>query len=598
MKIIEKIRLTIRNIKLVNSIDKYIILINIIILSISTVTPFVNTYFSKYLTQFLSNESTPIYLTIGLIFVFLLIISTIRILGSLLRSEIQKRNIKLHHDLNLTINSKCNKSTYMHILDKDFMDKKELAKTACNSGKHIALTNDMFNIIRNVIVICGMTYNLRMFPYIVFVALFVVIVGNVVTSIYTKKANYQMDVFESQYRIKTSYVRGVVNDSKYAKDIRAFGMEDGLSDKMKKYDIEARQQIKKHYNSLFKKNVLVEVSTFIFNCVVYFSIGYAFLIERTIQLSDFVFLIGVVVSVHSAFKGLTDNIISANSDLVYIKDYFNFIDLDSEINHIAIEISEEKIDIIKSIEFENVSFMYPGSNEWALKNFNFKFEIDNVYMVVGKNGAGKSTLIKLLLRLYDHYDGKILINGINLKNIDYSNYIKRISVVFQDYSMFSMPIKDNIVADGSEPNMLNINKLLESLSLTEKIESLQEKSDSLLFRQFDKKGVELSGGEMQKLAIARCLYKNSVISIFDEPTSSLDIYSEQNILEVINNTKKDRIIIFTTHRLSMKNIASRIIVLDDGQICEYGSHDDLLEKKGAYYELFTAQAEGFKSRDN
>lgn len=148
------------------------------------------------------------------------------------------------------------------------------------------------------------------------------------------------------------------------------------------------------------------------------------------------------------------------------------------------------------------------------------------------------------------------------------------------------------------PNMININKILESLSLTEKIESLKEKSDSLLFRQFDKKGVELSGGEMQKLAIARCLYKNSLISIFDEPTSSLDIYSEQNILEVINNTKKDRIIIFTTHRLSMKNIASRIIVLDDGQICEYGSHDELLEKKGAYYELFTAQAEGFKSRDN
>jgi len=485
----------------------------------------------------------------------------------------------------------------MHILDKDFMDKKELAQTACNSGKHIALTNDIFNIIRNIVVISGMTYNLRMFPYIVFVALFVVVVGNVVTSIYTKKANYQMDVFESQFRIKTSYVRGVVNDSKYAKDIRVFGMEDSLADKMNKYDLEARQQIKKHYNSLFKKNVLVEVSAFIFNCVVYLSIGYAFLVEKSMQLSDFVFLIGVVSSVHSAFNGLTDNIISANSDLVYIKDYFSFIDLDSEIDQTDIEKCEDEIDIIKNIKFDNVSFMYPGTNEWALKKFSFNFEINNAYMIVGKNGAGKSTLIKLLLRLYDNYDGEILINGINIRSIDYSSYIKKISVVFQDYSLFSMPIKENIVPDGSVPDIMKVNKIFSLLSLMEKIESLSDKSESLLFRQFDKKGVELSGGEMQKLAIARGLYKDALISIFDEPTSSLDIYSEQNVLEVINSTKKNRIIIFTTHRLSMKNVASQIIVLDNGQICECGSPNELLANKGAYYELFSAQAEGFQSRD-
>lgn len=583
-----------RTLKLILRYDKFVLFLYVGTYVIKSVSPFISVYFSKYATEYLSAPSYSVFLFFIGIVAFLAVTYLIRIVTAFLNSVIDKRSSHLRHKIKLGVFSKCLRSTYRHIIDKEFLEKKSLAANACNADKPMALITDFMSICSSLIIIAGMAYTLKGFSFVVAVALAAVVLINFITAYYTKKANYQMDVFDSVHQMKTSYVRGIANDFKFAKDIRIYGMENGISEKMDRYDREAREQLKKHYSSLFRKNTLIEITTFIFNIIVYLSLGYKFLVMKDMSLSEFVFMLGAVTSAFGALQSMINSVLTMNSDAVYVRDYFAFVDYDSEI---CDKNTAETVNLgkIETIEFRNVSFKYPESDEWAVHNLNLRFDCGKAYMIVGKNGAGKSTLIKLLLRLYTDYEGDILINGADIRTIGYQEYMKIVSVLFQDFNMLSMPVIENLAPNEAEVDYGRIEKLIEAVGLSQKIASLEKGLDSWLYRMFDKKGVEFSGGEMQKLAVVRALYKDSSVAIFDEPTSALDIYAEQKVLECISNAREERIVLFTTHRLNMKNIASEIIVIDQGTVAEKGTHEELLKNRAMYYELFTAQAAGYKA---
>ena len=242
------------------------------------------------------------------------------------------------------------------------------------------------------------------------------------------------------------------------------------------------------------------------------------------------------------------------------------------------------------LEFKNVSFRYPDAENYSLRNINIKIKNGEHLAVVGRNGSGKTTFIKLMCRLYDVTDGEILINGINIKDYTKESIIQLYSVVFQDFRIFSLPLNDNVCA-GKEHDKDKLYNCLEQANIKERTESLPNKDNTILYKDMDKAGVEISGGEAQKLALARALYKDSPVVILDEPTASLDPIAENEIYSRFNSFTQNKTAIYISHRLSSCVFCNRIAVFDKAELVETGTHNELLNNSGKYSELWNAQAQ-------
>ncbi len=243
------------------------------------------------------------------------------------------------------------------------------------------------------------------------------------------------------------------------------------------------------------------------------------------------------------------------------------------------------------IEFRNVSFSYPGSDVQVLRDVSIRLRSGERLSVVGLNGAGKTTFIKLLCRLYDVDSGEILLDGVNIREYDYEEYMKLFSVVFQDFRLLAFSAADNVTL-GNDESPEKIDKLFETVGLLEDINELPKGRDTMMFKQFDKEGVELSGGQQQKLAIARALYKNAPVVILDEPTAALDPVAEYEIYRQFNDLVNGKTAVYISHRLSSCKFCEHIAVFSEGTIKEYGTHDELVHKRdGIYAEMFKAQAQ-------
>lgn len=268
------------------------------------------------------------------------------------------------------------------------------------------------------------------------------------------------------------------------------------------------------------------------------------------------------------------------------RDYFKILEAESTMIY-----GNRELDLTNGfeIEFNNVSFKYPKSDIYALKQINLKISNGEKLAVVGRNGSGKTTFIKLLCRLYDVDEGEILINGINIKEYTRDSLNKLNSIVFQDYKILSLTVADNISAnDECDKDMLN--SALDKANIKDRIEAMPQKEKTYLYKDLDKSGVEISGGEAQKLALARALYKDSPIVILDEPTAALDPIAENEIYSRFNSFVENKTAIYISHRLSSCAFCDRIAVFDNAELVETGTHNELISANGRYAELWNAQA--------
>lgn len=240
------------------------------------------------------------------------------------------------------------------------------------------------------------------------------------------------------------------------------------------------------------------------------------------------------------------------------------------------------------IEFRNVYFKYPGCEQYVLKDISLTLERGRTYFIVGLNGSGKTTLIKLLLRLYLPTKGEIFVDGVNIKSINLSQYYSNISAIFQDFIKYPFNVFENVAIRDAGKDPQRFSQVLKDVGMYDVVDQLQNKEDTLLLRDWSG-GVDLSQGQWQKLAIARCIYGNSIISILDEPFSSIDAESESQIISNIRTKGKGNTIIFITHRFSSITKEDQIIVLKDGSIIEKGTHDELMRNKEIYSKLHDSQ---------
>lgn len=283
------------------------------------------------------------------------------------------------------------------------------------------------------------------------------------------------------------------------------------------------------------------------------------------------------------------------TNTVYLELAFKFLDIPNSMYQGSLT-TEKRADRQYEVEFKNVSFRYPGAENWALKNVSMKFKVGSRLAIVGENGSGKTTFIKLLCRLYDPQEGEILLNGIDIRKYNYRDYMDIFSVVFQDFQLLSQPLGAN-VAGSAEYDSKKVTKALMDAGFGDRLKTLPDGLDTQLYKEFTENGVEVSGGEAQKIAIARALYKDAPFIILDEPTAALDPIAEAEIYAKFNDISGDKTAIYISHRLSSCKFCDEIAVFCNGTIIQKGTHEELLaDENGKYYELWHAQAQYYTEK--
>ena len=300
--------------------------------------------------------------------------------------------------------------------------------------------------------------------------------------------------------------------------------------------------------------------------------------------------VSAVMRVAGSIRSFSGIIGQMRNNASFLKLVFEFLDIPNRMYQGSLTV-EKRMDRDYEIEFCNVSFKYPGSETYALKNVSMKFRVGERLAVVGMNGSGKTTFIKLLCRLYDPTEGEILLNGIDIKKYNYEEYLSVFSVVFQDFKLFSYPLGENVAAK-SVYDKAGVTRCLIDSGFKERLQSMPEGLDTYLYKDFCKQGVDISGGEAQKIALARALYKDAPFIILDEPTAALDPVAEAEVYSNFNKIVGDKTAIYISHRLSSCRFCDEIAVFDNGRIVQQGSHDKLVaDETGKYHELWYSQAQ-------
>ena len=300
------------------------------------------------------------------------------------------------------------------------------------------------------------------------------------------------------------------------------------------------------------------------------------------------------VSAVTTFSGnaalLLNTVSHMQANAEFLRIIYTFFDIPDAMYQGSLT-TEKRTDRRYNVEFKDVSFKYPGSDIWALRHVNMKFKVGRRLALVGENGSGKTTFIKLLCRLYDPQEGQILLNGIDIRKYRYDDYMGIFSVVFQDFQLLDQPLGSN-VAGRVTYDRERAKKALLDAGFGERLAAMEKGLDTMLYKELTEDGVELSGGEAQKIAIARALYKDAPFIILDEPTAALDPIAEAEIYSKFNEIAGDRTSIFISHRLSSCKFCDEIAVFHEGAVIQQGSHAELLaDSSGKYCELWNAQAQ-------
>lgn len=408
-----------------------------------------------------------------------------------------------------------------------------------------------------------------------------------------KRANYEERVKTTPYRNKNQYVTNVMIDFGFAKEIRLYGLQEFLLSQFrrnKEHFYSARNQAKPAFYFSHMLGILGELMQL--------AAAYGCLVARVLQGS---LTLGGFTGYAAALNNLSQTLVSMvrsflNFNLYgeYFIDFKKAMEMEEEME--ALEFTGTSGHVPEhTICFQEVSFTYPGMKTKALDRVSVEIPLKSSISIVGRNGSGKSTLIKLLLRLYQPDEGRIFLDGVDIWTIPLEKYRQQVSAVFQDYYIFALDIRENITVAGQ--NDEKVWEALRKAGVENTVQKLPKRLDTPLFRYYHADGVDLSGGEKQKLAIARMLHRDTKVMVLDEPTAALDPRSELEIYEQIHRNHKEKTILYISHRMSSCHFSDRILVMEDGRIAEQGTHARLMENRQLYYQMYQAQAEMYKGGD-
>jgi len=477
-----------------------------------------------------------------------------------------------------------------HFEDSEFYDKLERARRQ-TTGR-TALMSMVLSQLQNIITIVSLGIGLLAYNGWLIVILIIAVIPSFLSETFFNQKVYSLTRSWTPQRRELDYLRWLGASNWTAKEIKIFGLSGFLARRFEKlsneyYDANKSLAVKR---SLWG-GLLAAVGT-----LAYYG-AYVFIIIQTIgglfTIGTLTFLAGSFNRMRNMLQNIMNRFSRIADQAMYLQDLFDFMEMDPNIR-----LKENSLAVPNPIQegfvFDNVGFKYPGSETWVLRNLSFRLNAGEKLALVGENGAGKTTLVKLLARLYEPNEGQILLDGIPLQEYDLAQVRAAIGVIFQDYVRFEMTASENI-AIGKIENIEVQDKIEDSAvkSLADKvIDSLPLGYDQMLGKRFEQ-SVDLSGGQWQKIALGRAYMRDAQLLILDEPTSALDARAEHEVFQRFSDLISGKMAVLISHRFSTVRMADRILFLENGNLLELGSHEELIVKDGKYAELFHLQAQGY-----
>lgn len=599
MRLSEHISIFGRAIKYVYKLDKIYVFCIIFGTILSAIIPYVPIYFSARLVDALYIEASVsqlllyVLLTVGIVFVLKLMDTYIAFLqdkaiNAMCRKEewqyaekAMEMAYETTEDRNITfLRERIKKETqtgynrwYLYVCIRDFC--KFITEITCS----VVLTSSFF-------------FMSSVPGYMKFGLLTLLVWTIVVSGITTAKSQKNWNDFYADCVFSNAFLDKYVeyfNDYTAGQDTRLYAMGDCLARSGAKVTCEYAQKSIR----VAKKNTMLSFNVVLMNHALKYITYLALLmgaISGEIMVGSIAKYVSCIMKMLTAISGLVKAVQLAAANNVYMKRYFSYFDIPNNMYQGTLTV-EKRDDVEYYVEFRDVSFKYPNTDIYALRHINIKFKIGQKLAVVGMNGSGKTTFIKLMCRLYDPTEGEILLNGVNIKKYDYDEYMSIFSIVFQDFSLFDFSLGQNVAASRNYDKGKVI-ACLKEVGLSEFYDRLPKGTQTCLYKGYDQEGIEISGGEAQKIALARALYKDAPFIILDEPTAALDPISEYEIYSKFNEIAGEKTTLYISHRLASCRFCDDILVFDNGKIVQNGKHDALVEDKGGkYFELWNAQAQ-------
>lgn len=501
--------------------------------------------------------------------------------------EIQYKKNLLDLDMFFQVNltKKLASLPYKKLEENDFLN---LKQRACqySFSEYFTIIDNSIDIITKCLLVFGLIVSIYTYSKLSLLIILIIFLANIMLMKINNKRQYIIlqDIIPIQRMLM--YFDNIFQDFSYAKEIRLFSLKDYF---MHIYRVLAQKTIavlKRVLNYDIKISSLqyglFAVQTF----SVYFILGIEVL-KNHISMSEFSFCFGAVTNINTALTIIISAYSLINEKLLYAKDMNQLLQEEAELSSGNIIAEWGKSE--HYLQFKNVSFRYSSNQNNVLNNINITIRPGEKIAIVGENGAGKTTFIKLLLGLYTPTSGEIILNGKRVDAYQKQSYQELMSVVFQDFQLFSVPLLQNITMNKAV-NPEKVDLIINQVGLERKINELPEGIDTTLYRVWEEHGVELSGGENQKCAIARACYQDSPILILDEPTAALDPVAEFEIYSVFDKITKNKTAIFISHRLSSVAFSTRILVMENAQIIEDGTKEELLQNGKRFSEMYQKQS--------
>lgn len=475
----------------------------------------------------------------------------------------------------------------------------EEAMGATSNNRCTNVLNSFFSILTHTIALVSTLAIMVIVNPLIIVVILVVVLMQTILTIQSQKEQYQTWKEDAKTNKEISYVMGLLFDRNCANELRLHNLSKWV---IKKYET-ARRKSDEYWLKNHKKQSKFIVFRFLANLfqnvILYIYLAVQVVFEN-MSIANFTLCFNSLNKLSSELTGLIKVIVDIGEDSKYIMSYKKYIELK---NNIAIHSDNDKNisrnDILhKPIVFKNVSFRYPGTETEVLADVNIEFDPMKFYVIVGANGVGKTTFINLLLRLYDPTKGSINLGTTDIREYDYQQYRNCFGVVFQNYKVFDYSILENITLndDVDESTINDVKKSLDNVGLTTKIESLKNGVYTYIGRSFNDEGIQLSGGEYQKIALAKAIYRNSPILVLDEPSSALDAFAEDDLISTFKKVSKGKTVFYISHRLSIARYAYKVIFIDNNRIAGFDTHENLLRKCRKYQDMYIAQAKHYTDK--
>lgn len=522
------------------------------------------------------------------------------LVSNTLQRFIRVKEEQTHDGMNKLMSEKIMNLEYSYLENPYYLDLKERAVfTVQNQNVISNLIIAMSELLSRGATLVGLvTILISLGP----VLLIVLLIGiGLMILAYAGVSKYQTEAMQETIPInrRFGYYFNLAFDKEVQKDIRLYQMEPMVTERVVEFsndtcDLFEKMQIR--FGKAMGQMAAIGEG------IAAFSYGYVGL--RTLgttlgpQLS-----IGALTMYVSAAINFSSMVTLFGQSVVALMQFLNWLDPYMEFMSLAEETKSTGKMLfegdVETLEFRNVTFTYPKAEKAVLQNVSFSVRKGEKISIVGLNGAGKSTLVKLICRMYQADSGEILINGRNIYDYEYMSYMKTISAVFQDYRLFNFSIAENISCQEKDSNVEEVNRLVHEVGLEEKVKELPLGIESRFGKEYDEDGIEMSGGQAQKIAIARALYKKASMVILDEPASALDPIAEAEIYEKFNSLVEDKTAIYISHRMSSSVFCDKILIIDGGTVADFDTHEQLMQKtESLYYKLFMSQAENYKLCEN